>query len=262
MNRTLLVLAAAAVVLASHGWALLSAKKNRADTRGGTLELTERELRLPPMIGDSTALLLELNWAVPSDDPDDARSPAWLNEAKLSALGFDLRVAPISPNARDHYAALSPLAVFLVLEFEGEAWKAAERQPTTRPERRPRTRLFVVDAGRDPDRLRQQYPDGARHAITRGAVRLSLQDRPLKDGTPRSQPRLRGWIEAVLPGEIAVPPPHSKTLQTLRRREEELADRTEKEPRFTAKIAWGAGYLPWVQDVRVLSPQATGTSPL
>lgn len=251
MKRALL-LAAAAVVLASNAWVLIWAKRNQTDARGGTVELTERELRLPPMIGDSTALLLELKWDVSASTPEEEGLPDWMTATKLAELGFDCALPVASPEARDHYSSLSSALVYLVLEYEGEAWKSA------RPDRRSKTRLFVVDAGRNALRLREKYPDAARHIITRGVVRPFLQQPGPRDGTPDAQPRLRGRIETVLPHQIFVPQPYNKVLQSLRRRDDRSQEPADKEPHYAVAVSWGAVYEPWVREVRLLPAADAG----
>lgn len=240
-----LVLAAAAVVLLSNLWVLISAGRNRAGATGGTIELTERELALPSSIGDSTVVLLDLRWDVSSADPDDNQAPDWLNEAKLAELGFDCRVSVTSPQARDHYASQLPMPVYLVLEYEGEAWKTARHHPGRK------THLFVVDAGRGARRLRDLHPDTARSVICQGVVNVFYQDRSFREGTPLAQPRLRGRIE-VIPGQIFVPPPHCRMLQSLRRPDEQTRDETDDEPRFAVTVSWGTRYEPWVRGARRL----------
>ena len=88
--RRALVLTAAAVVLATNAWTLIAAWRNRTDSGGGTLELTERELRLVAVPWESTVTQLNLNWDVLSDTPADRRGPAaWLciSSAFTSRLG-------------------------------------------------------------------------------------------------------------------------------------------------------------------------------
>ena len=250
--RGLLVLAAAAVVVASNAWTLVSNARNRSDATGGTLELTERELRLPPLVGDSTALFLGLEWDVPSADPENHRSPDWLTPAKLTELGFDCRMPMTSPDVHDHYAAVPSVPVVLVLEYEGDAWKDARRGPDRT------TRLFAVDAGREAAPLRQTYRDPRRYILVRGIVGLSLQDRSFRDGTPLPEPRLRGHIETLLPERIFVPRPFCPLLQDLRGHERDSHEEAGREPRFAVKVSWGRDLEPWVEDVRLLESPSQG----
>jgi len=254
MRRTLLLAAAAAVVVASSAWGLVSSVRNRSEAAGGTAELTERELGLPPPLADSTVLFLDLKWDVPTSEPEGHRSPDWLTPAKLSELGFDCRVPVTAPYARDHYDAQPPASVFLVLEYEGDAWKSARRGPDRT------TRLFAVNAGRDAARLREEYRDPGRRIITRAIVRPMLQDRSFRDGTPLAEPRLRGWIVNLIPDQIFVPRPFCGRLQDLRLDEprgrgDEPDGGAAREPRFAVRVSWGRDYEPWVEDVRLLKSE-------
>ncbi len=251
MKRTLLMLAAAAVVLVSNGWAVFSSLHNRRAAEGGRVELTERELRLPPMIGDSTALALELNfWRGDPEDRRGDRFPGWLDAAKLAELGFDCSVPVTSPHARDHYSASRNALVYLVLEFDGETARRFLRERADRSPHPLETRLFVVDAGKDPRSLRQKYPDPARFIITRGVVMLELRERGGPDDRLLPQPRLVGWISTLAVSHVFVPTPESRLLQPLRHRPDEPEE--HREPRFAATVCWGKNYLPWIESVRLL----------
>jgi hypothetical protein len=247
-------------VLVSNAWVVVSAKRNQREASGGVLELTERELGLPPMMGDSTAVSLDLGWDTYSSTRDHRGPPDWLTADKLAELGIDCRLPLTSANARHHYSTQAPVPAFLVLEYEGEAWKAATNAAALKPDTASRTRLFVVDAARDPERLRQKYPDRGRWAIARGVVRPFFQDRNLRDGTPLPAPRLGGWIE-VIPGQVFVPHPHSGVLQTLRGRDDQAERATDAEPRFAVTVAWGARAEPWVRAVRLLPTSGAGHKP-
>jgi hypothetical protein len=259
--RRALVLAAMALVLVSSVWVLVSSARNRSDAAGGSVELTERELRLPPALGESTVLFLTLRWDVPSSDPDDDRAPDWLTPAKLTELGLDCSMPATSPDAKAHYAAALAVPAYVVLEHEGETWKRARRSPHRT------SRLFAVDAGREAAPLRETYRDPGRYVIAQAIVRVGLQDRDSRDGALLAEPRLHGWIEAVLPDQIFVPPPHCDLLQGLRGGWEAPEDEARREPRFAARISWGRSHEPWVESVRLLSPGdaaaagASGTAP-
>lgn len=247
------LLAAAVVVVVANAWVFISARLNRADATGGTVELTERELGLPPLTGDSTAMLLELNWNVLSRAEHEQRAPDWLGAAKLSELGFDCHVPVTSPDARSHYSLLPSRLVHLVLEYDGEAAKKASAVNSTR------TRLYVVDAGKEARLLRKRYPDSQRYVITRGVVRVRLDERHLQDGKPLVEPRVSGWIGSVVPSQIFVPQPHSQLLQPLRTHDVEPNEKRADEPRFAAIVRWGARYEPWVQSVRLLPEAEPGS---
>ena len=248
--RRVLVLTAAVVVLAANAWTLIVTWRNRGGPSGGTMELTERELRLVQVPWESTATSLELSWDI-LESPGGRRRPAWLDATKLEELGFDCNLPVDSPNAKEHYTSMPPMLVFVVLEYEGEAWRQARRGD---PE--PETRLFVVDVGRDARRLRDRYADTKSHVITRGVVRLLYQERSPEDGALLATPRLRGRIETVLPSQIFVPRPHSRVLEEFRHRGPPAPEPPEGEPRFAVTVSWGSNYEPWVHGVRPLTPRS------
>ncbi|MBN1854279.1 MAG: DUF4824 family protein [Pirellulales bacterium] len=242
-----LILTAVAVVLATNVWTLIAAWRNRSDPSGGAMELTERELHLVHVPWESTVTLLELRWDVLSDTLEDQGPPAWLDATKLAELGYDCTVPIRSANAKEHYSSMSSVLVFLVLEYDGEAWRQACR------DRKPKTRLFVVDAGRDAFHLRNRYPNTKTHVITRGVVRLSYQERSIPDGAPLAMPRLQGWIENILPSQIFVPRPHGKVLEVFRHSDPSRVEPPEEKPRYVVKVSWGTNYEPWVHGVRRLT---------
>jgi len=246
--RRALLWTTAGVVLLANAWVLIAAWQNRRDSRGGSVELTERELRLAPMLGESTVTLLNLEWDVLSEKPQHQGPPGWLDEKKLVELGFDCSIPVTNPIARRHYGSMSAAPVFLVLEYQGDAWRQAQAQ------RKTTTRLFVVDAGREASRLRVRYPDTARHILARGLVRPFFQDREGPDDTLLAVPRLRGWVQ-VLPAQIFVPRPHNRLLNKFRSNDLSGREEEEREPRFAVTVSWGSNYEPWITAVRQLTPE-------
>jgi hypothetical protein len=238
MKRVLLW-AAVVLVLVANGWGFLGAWRNRTEPRGGKLELTERELRLESPAMESTVTVLRLNWNVVTPG-HQGHGPAWLDAAKLAELGFDCRVAVSSPSAHNHYESMPSRPVFLALEYEGEAWRDAGTQA------KPKTRLFVVDAARDPQRLRERYPDAQHYVICRGLVRLVFRE---GDGRTPPTPWIGGAIDSLRPDELFVPLPHSRVLRELRRGGSQGPDHSH-EPRYAVRVCWGANYEPWIEGIR------------
>ena len=248
--KKILLLAAAGVVLGSNISVIVLSQRNRTDMPGGTLELTERELRLPPIEGDSTAILLRLRWELPGDHPETPDLPDWLDAAKLAALGFDCDMPVSDPHARQHYFALPPRPCFVVLELNGEAWQR------TTDDGQYRSRLFVIDAGTDPARLREKYPDSSHFIIARGLVRPRLWHRDARTGHLLSEPRLSGRVE-IVPNKIFVARPYGSLLQGLRSSDEQLREQMQP-PRFAATVSWGIAYEPWLREFRLLPSPISG----
>jgi len=251
--RRMLVAAAAGVVLVATGWGLVQFGRNRGEPRGGRIELTERELGLEVIGVESTATVLRLHWNVLRAGNKEYGPAAWLDASKLSELGFDCRMPLSEPSARRHYGSMPSRPVFLAMEYEGEAWRKADAT------RKVKSRLWAVDAARDPHRLRQQYPDLQHYVICRGLVRLSFRDHDAGGESSSPAPRIEGWIQAVYPDEVFVPLPYSRVLRELRRTGSAQPDTSQtSEPRFAVRVCWGANYEPWVEGVRLLSTTGAG----
>lgn len=180
--RRQLIPTAAAVVLVANVWGLVPASRNRAEARGGRLELSEQELRLEPAALESTAILLDLQWRTRRDEPDNPVAPGWLDTRKLTELGFDCRMPVDNPSAKDHYRSMAARPAYMVLELAAVA-------TTNGPQAS--KRLVVVDAGPEPAALRARHPDANRFAIAHGVVGLVYLSTATTAKTTPS--RLHGW---------------------------------------------------------------------
>jgi hypothetical protein len=249
MKRTSWIFLAAALVLLSSGWAIYNGYQNRRIPAGGTLELTERELALPPVIGDSTALLVRLLWRVDRPYPEDHRSPSWLGVAKLTDLGFDCGIAPTAPHARAHYRSMPAALVYVALRLEENPPdpKSANRHDGAAAG----SQLVLIDAAEHPEPLRHRFPD-PEHVIARAVLHVRLQEHD-EQGRPLPKPRISGVIQHLVPQEIFVPAPGSRLLQPLRQRPHGSEDKPRQAPRFASKVHWGQHYEPWLTDVRLLT---------
>ena len=249
--RRWLVIAAAVVVVTTEAGLLLTARGNRREATGGRVEMTERELRLVEVPGESTVTALEIDWRCVSKRPErwrGDRRPAWLDREKLVELGFDCSVPVGLPGAAAHYRSQAPRTAFLLLEYKGDAWRTASE---TRPGA---SRLFVVDAGRDAVALRKRHPDDGRYLLAKGVVQVWFEDRDPEDGRRLTEPRLGGWIETLRPGVVFVPLPYSRDLRAWAAGKpgREGAGTDEREPRYAVSLAWGTRCEPWVEGVRAI----------
>ena len=223
-NRHTLFTGLALIVL-SNAVALLGVAYNRSDTTA-TLKMTERELTPPYRwrgSKENSGLALSLQWRVMHEEnvasdnfgwsyPRTGGAPKWLDKAKLEALGFSARQLDTSGNDRDFFENQLSRTVFLVLELDGPAYQASlerarrfaelkankEAQALLEREQIRNSRLFVVDAGLDPDALHAKYPDRSRHAVVRGQVRLRAADGWYAG-------KALGYVSAVSVGEVSVP---------------------------------------------------------
>jgi hypothetical protein len=249
MRRTGLILAVV-VVLAADAFVLLKAALNRSGPPTSTIELTEREMRLVRPQSESTALFLHLTWEPAPNAHKFEDGPGWFDRAKLGELGFDCSVPLTDPSAASHYYAMSAREAFAVLHYDGAA--AVDESADNAM----RSRLVLIDAGRDPDTLRRKYPDPRRDLIVPSMVRLQYEAK-WDSNTQRFSPAayLRGAVVQLQVGEISVPPAQQRTLGTLRETTYEyIRTPTEpaRSPRYSVVLSYGKNYEPWIDSCRLI----------
>ncbi len=244
--RRLCILGALLVIVVANGWGVWQSIRNKTEPRGGTLQLTERELPLETVAFDSSVTLLRLEWRTERAGDRRFGPAAWLDGSKLAELGFDCSVPLDSPQAPRHYSSTPARRAFLVLEHQSSA------VPDPAARGKDGTGLVVIDADQSAGRLRERYADPAKHSICRGVVRIALR-RHDADGGLLSAPRLEGWIAGLTPSQISVSQPLNGPLARFRRTSEETGKTPAGEPRFSARVRWGKNYEPWVENVRTLS---------
>ncbi len=271
-NRCLLI--ALALIVMVNGVILVGVAVNRSGDTEATLMLSERELsyREQNRKQENTGVSLRLQWVEPSTEKP------WFDEQKMLALGFD--VAAIKKNRRDSYRfqRVLPKRGYLVLEYEGEAWRAyrTEREgeiagleakvPRDENEKQrlvakiarikrtlqSRSRLFAIDVGPDPDLLRQKYPARDRYAVVE--AKLSVAYLGGKDL------QLHGRIDQLLIDRLHVPlalqgPFAELPLRDYRNAYDLSPDDPDWQSRYRVKVHWGGRYEPWIEEIVL----ATGT---
>jgi hypothetical protein len=214
-SRKHTLIAGLGLIALTNAVALVGVVYNRSGGPETTLRLTQRELRTPyRWYGnrENSGLALSLIWRVLSERSPEVQidgyvgtggTPAWLDKAKMEALGFDVSAPAAYSDLRRQMRYEKQLSreVLLVLEMDGPAYRRSlelaaqylareEAKLASNPgdtglgtrvknirealerETSGNSRLFVVDAGLEPSELRAKYPDTSRHAIVRGQVRL------------------------------------------------------------------------------------------
>jgi hypothetical protein len=289
---------AASLILLVNIIVLAGVARNRSGDPDALVELTERELPLSasPVSRreENTGIALKLDWnrypflgklsgRARTDLPADL-----FDQAKLEELGFDCRMPPNDPRADLHYQKMLPRKAFVVLEYEGKAWDAwreqarvdlsdaidrartgrtadkdiREAKEAYEQEIKARSRLFAIDAGRDPQLLRQRYPDRGRFIVAAAQIRLQLLA-PFDDTARKHEPpKLRGFISELLIDDIHVPKALGAEL------DERLAKDAghegspfpsrfgqQRAPAYTITLAYGRRFEPWVAGVKPLAPE-------
>lgn len=260
-SRAHTLVAGSVIIAATNLVALAGAAYNRSGTPESTLQLSERELRVPSsrgFEGENSGIALDIRWRVLGREPDEARAgrpyyplsvgpPEWLDSGKLAELGFDVASVEDATGTRSRYVRQLPREVLLVLELDGPAYQEmlaraeayAERADSGRDrlarEKREGSRLFVVDAGLDVEKLRRKYPSRSRYAIVRGTIRPWVVSR---DGHSSLTGRVRGLSVMRINVPFAFRAPFERRMD---RRSRGRVD----EP-FTVTVAFGRRLEPWI----------------
>lgn len=183
-QRSHTLVAGVALIVATNAVVLAGVAYNRSGEPQAVLPLTERELSFPFAWGlekENSGISLRLDWRMDGD---------WLNRAKLASLGFDVSEPALIRGRQP------PRDALLVLELDGQAYRAALAEAEQRAKLKPEewnlralraeqeknSRLFVVDVGLDAAALRTKYPNRTQYAIVRG--RVAPAHRSIKDAGP------------------------------------------------------------------------------
>lgn len=273
------VLAGLAVIVITNVFALAGVAYNRGGEPDAGVELSERELSMwhAGSRDENSGLSLRLACRIERSDGygggySCTGNPQWLDQAKLELLGIN--VPPADSDRYRRQRGMSSKEVFLVLEFDGEAYRrtlqrAEEElriqqalldeglpgkalkvqqdrvqaaQNYLRDERNQKSRLFVVDAGLSKTRLRALYPDTGRYIMYRGLVNAGYYE-------GKSQ-QWRGTITDIPISHVNVPLAHRGLLDEFWK--SGRRSRNEGLPRYAVQVSFGRRLEPWVEEVRAL----------
>jgi hypothetical protein len=236
--------AAAAIALVSSAVALVGVWRNRAGAPDAGIELTEREASLGWVEDEDSGLSLRLEWMEPRRDWDEA---GWFGQERLEAAGFDCTLPLDAPGAEIRYRKRLSREGYVVLEYEGPAWS----EWLAHEERH--TRLFLIDAGEDPEQLRRAHPDRERTLVVHALLSLDFI-RPWDEKTrAHLPPFLRGRVDELLIGSIHVPRALRVPLDQARARAG-LKGIRERGPLYAVRLTYGSRREPWLQAARLLEP--------
>ncbi len=281
-GRTLL--AGTVLILLTNAVALGGAWWNRSGEPESRLLLSERELLLPYRgyrHPENSGLALRLAWRMPDEFNENYSGhavsrgvPAWLDDDRMAALGFEISSGPLDSATQRRYERQLPREMLVVLELAGADWQAAlERarenaarhaaaaevnsdskefanrakraQEALQREEQANSRLFAVDGGADLAALRARYPDRSRYMIVTATVRprVLLRDK---------EKRLAGYLADIAFKQINVPFALRPVLERLQDDPQNKA--AEGAPRFEAGLAVGRRLEPWITSL-ALMPQ-------
>lgn len=258
-TRKQALIAGLALIGLTNAVAMIGVAYNRSGTPESELEFSQRELDMPYSYGwrEDNGLVLGLRWRV--QNSDNVGPPAWLGEAKLRELGFDL--PPVEQHMAYSRLQSQEKSVHIVLELNGPAYRhgveqararvarekaALEASPNSQEQRHKvqyaedalkreeneQSRLIAVDAGRSPASLRAKYPDRTRYLILPGSVQPGYH-------SLQGKAQWGGYIHDMAGTSIHVALPFRRQLQVT----------TESPGQFSARVAFGQRYEPWLQSM-------------
>ena len=119
-----------------------------------------------------------------------------------------------------------------------------QAEKTLQRERISASRLFAIDAGRHPDKLRERYSDRTRYIITKGVVEPGYRYK-------KESEEIFGQIKELSRERIHVPLNDRKLFDALL-----LKDKSTKTafrpPRYQVELAYGRRFEPWIVSVQQL----------
>lgn len=237
---------------------------NRQGPPTSTMILSDREFNvLSSGRGESSGTTLQLRWHTPQDSDGKV-----LTRSRLVSIGFD---EPEEKDIRDRdvFKVLPSRVAFVVLEYGGRAWArmveqrradlakalVKARDDLVRKSLRDgferflhkSSRLVLIDAGINPDLLRERYPDRKHYLIVR--ARITAYWRYGLD--PKTKTRawhLGGHLTSLLPSTIHVPRILSDRLMTEQKTRYGMRRLLREGVEVT--LDYGRRYEPWVAAVR------------
>ena len=260
--------------------------QNRSNDTDAAVILTEREIRPHRNYGynrnrENSGLSLQLrtNEFVVAD---------WFDQAKLEELGFDFDRKFDDKNASRYYRNRESRKAFVVLEYEGDAWRKfkeglkkelaelgkevvegrsdlldiKKKQEGIERKLNNASRLFAIDVGKNPKLLRKRYDEQNRYVIT--AVEVGLRSR-YYGGSKDKKNQPTGRIKKILTRTIHVPLEKRAVLDFL----ESKAGRDKYKygsgygdyapPRYKVLVQYGSRYEPWIGRIELLEAELPGS---
>jgi len=270
-SRTLLILALSLVLLV-NSFILIGVWYNRSGEAESTVLLTEREMRMPySWSNDQT--FLRISWRNASSE--------WFDQQKLESLGFDFSEAEYNTHFIETKAILvleydgdayqqavkiaqsrververkltqlnagKEIQAELNDEFEDELQEdlqadLKDAQENLKYEQLSASRLFIVDAGLDEEKLRTQYPDNQRYILTYGIVdvRASM---PYDENETLV---FTGRVDQLSVKRLHIESEMFAKINKLKSNTQ--YSRNTMPPRFSVEVHFGQRLEPWIEQL-------------
>jgi hypothetical protein len=277
-SRARALLVAVVLIVVTNAVVLAGVAYNRSGEPEAVLRLSERELQLRNWnwpSNENSSIDLDLSWRIAQPDRQAADyfygGLHWLQPAQLRELGFHIADNLESDEAWQRVSRQPSRRVWLVLEFDGPAYRASVERAAKRLERetalaqanpgnnefqqrqiarrkelereqRFASRLFIIDAALDEDALRVRYPDRQHYVIVRGRLDLMIE------GEARNR-RPVAQVADIDVDAIRVPYTYRHIVEPYIGTG---AGYDDWEPRFAATVHFGRRFEPWIVDLALL----------
>ncbi len=249
------------LIVVTNIFILTNVYLNRSGESTTSIVLTEREVHIPYYNNSqNNALSLKIKWRVLNENNKVNyyynKQASWLNKTKLQSLGFD--IDKITKQRK--YKPVSHKEVFLVLEYDAQAYQKTLKYRQTELEEKEKTannkkikdarealhveqhnasRLFIIDANLDYESLRHKYKDTSKYIIAKGIVKAHYN---IKTKT------LSGYINRLSVPSLHVELKYKQILKQLTKNKALKYNSAEK-PRYKVKVEYGSRYEPWISSV-------------
>lgn len=271
------IIASVFLLLLTNIVVLAGVAYNRSGDPLLTIELTERELPMVVSAGskdENSSTTLSLKWHILSPDNDPQflsttyGSSAWLDDEKLTELGFNMKKFESEPDKYRHRTSHLATEAVLVLEYQGDAYLEALAFVKVKVEQLrlmvaeypgderlandlsnyveqltrlkvTQSRLYVVDAGLDVQALMDKYAGKNNYLLARGVIGLGWNEDDVS-----------GRISELYIRQVHVPLPLSEQLVTLANGEAYASNRNSSmPPRYKVRLNIGKRLEPWIESV-------------
>ena len=271
-SKNLFLLSLLLIVLV-NGFILAGVLYNRSGEPESVVEFTEREVRMPYRRSQDQASV-RINWRIVSLDDDSYNrygSPLWFDQKKLESLGYEFPEG-LDVDRQSHFIESEAI---LVLEYDGGAYQQAikiaqqrvqviekkltkligdeellsdlkDAKENLKHEELSASRLFVIDAGLDKNKLRAKYPDNQRYILTYGIV----DARSYRFDGNRERSVIAGRIDRLSVKYLHVEKEAHSLIDKLKPSSNYSSN--ENPPRFSLTVHYGQKLEPWIETIELL----------
>lgn len=262
-----LLIASVGLLLLTNIAGLAGVAYNRSGEPLISIELTERELPVMQSYNsreENSGTMMSLRWQIFDPDEDlkyittTYGTPAWLDNDKLSELGFDIAELNSDVDKYQYKTGHFTREAILVHEYQGEAYQKALKLAEGNLEsayadeledyedqlaqlKISRTRLYVVDAGQDRDFLIEKYADKGNYLLVRGEIGLRW-----------SNDIVSGHIRQLYLKQVHVPLPLSEQFISIDEGETYSPYNNLTPPRYKVRLNIGKRLEPWVESIELI----------